>query len=74
MAKGDVHVVRADSGWRVQIEGSARSRTTHAKQREALNAGREAAIHAGRELLVYGRNGQIRERHMYGKDLPNADG
>ena len=74
MAKGDVHVVQNEKGWRVEVEGTARARSTHATQAEARQAAREIARRSKAELLVHGRNGQIRERNTYGKDPRKSKG
>jgi hypothetical protein len=74
MAKGDVHVVPSDRGWRVETEGSARARSTHQTQAEARQAARELARRNKVELLVHGRNGQIRERNTYGNDPRRTNG
>jgi hypothetical protein len=66
--KKDVHVVPSDKGWRVEVEGSSRARSTHATQADARRAGRDVARANKSELLVHGRNGQIRERSSYGSD------
>ena len=74
MAKGDIHVVPNEGGWRVELEGTARARSSHPTQGEARQAAREVARRSGRELLVHGRNGQIRERNTYGKDPRKSKG
>ena len=74
MAKGDVHVVPGDKGWRVEVEGAARARSMHATQAEARQAAREIARRSKVELLVHGRNGRIRERNTYGKDARRTKG
>jgi hypothetical protein len=74
MAKGDVHVVAGDKGWRVEVEGTARTRSTHTTQAEARQAAREIARRSKSELLVHGRNGRIRERSTYGTDPPQSKG
>jgi hypothetical protein len=56
MAKGDVHVVAGDKGWRVEVEGTARARSTHTTQAEARQAAREIARRSKSKLLVHGRN------------------
>jgi hypothetical protein len=74
MAKGDVHVVLRKTGWRVEIEGTARAQSTHDTQGQACETAREIAKRGGRELLVHGRNGQIRQRNTYGKDPHETEG
>lgn len=74
MAKGDVHVMPGDKGWRVETEGNARARSTHQTQAKAREAARDIARRNKVELLVHGRNGQIRERNTYGKDPRRTKG
>ena len=66
--KGDVHVVPSDRGWRVEIEGTGGTRSTHKTQAEAAKTARRIATQNKKELLIHGRNGTIRERNTYGKD------
>jgi Uncharacterized protein conserved in bacteria (DUF2188) len=68
VAQGDIHVVPSDAGWRVEVEGLGRARSTHATQAEARTAARDLARRKESELLVLGRNGRIRERNTDGPD------
>lgn len=68
MAKGDVHVVPSESGWRVEIAADGRARSVHRTQAAAREAAREIARRNRRELFIHGRDGQVRERNTYGKD------
>jgi hypothetical protein len=68
MAKGDVHVVPSETGWRVEVAADGRARSVHRTQAEARDAAREIARRNKRELLLHGRDGRIRERNTYGKD------
>ena len=68
MAKGDVHVVPSEQGWRVEIAADGRAKSVHRTQQEAREAAREIARRNKRELFVHGRDGQIRERNTYGRD------
>lgn len=68
MPEGDVHVVPSEKGWRVEVEGSGRARSTHATQAEAATAARDVARRNKSELLIHGRDGQIRSRNSYGHD------
>jgi hypothetical protein len=72
--KGDVHVVPSDRGWRVEVEGSARARSTHTTQAEAAKAAREIARKNESELLIHGRDGKIRDRNTYGSDPRRTKG
>jgi hypothetical protein len=72
--QGDVHVVPANGRWRVEIEGSARARSTHDTQSEAAKAAREIARKKKTELLIHSRNGQVRERNTYGSDPRRSRG
>ena len=73
-SKRGVHVVPSDKGWRVEIEGAARARSTHKTQAEAAQAGREVARKNKSELLIHGRNGRIRDRRTYGPDPRRTKG
>jgi hypothetical protein len=66
--KGDVHVVAGEKGWRVEVEGESRGRSTHATQKEAWAAARKIARRNKSEALLHGRDGEIRERSTYGRD------
>ena len=71
--QGDVHVVKGDQGWRVEIEGG-RARGTHSTQAEATRAAREIARRNKSELLIHGQNGRIRARSTYGRDPRRTKG
>ena len=68
MARGDVHVVPSEQGWRVEVAADGRARSVHQTQAAAREAAREIARRTKRELFVHGRDGQIRERTTYGRD------
>jgi hypothetical protein len=72
--KGDVHVVPSAKGWRVELEGTNRARSTHTTQAEAASAGRDIARRNQSELLIHRRDGQIRERNTYGADPRSSKG
>jgi len=74
MAKGDVHVVPSENGWRVEIAADGRARSIHRTQAEARDAAREIARTTKRELFVHGRDGRIRERNTYGPDPRETKG
>jgi hypothetical protein len=74
MSKGDVHVVPGDNGWRVEVEGTNRARSTHTTQVEARSAGRDLARRNKVELILHGRDGRIRERSTYGDDPRRSKG
>ena len=71
---GDVHVVPSDKGWRVEVEGASRPRSTHTTQLEAARAARDVARKNKTELLIHGRNGKIRDRSTYGRDPRSSKG
>jgi hypothetical protein len=58
----------AEKGWRVEVEGANRPRSTHKTQAEAAKAAREIARKNKSELLIHGRNGRVRNRSTYGSD------
>ncbi len=72
--QGDVHVMPADKGWRVDVEGASRPRSTHKTQSEAAKAAREIARKNRSELLIHGRNGRVRDRSTYGNDPRRTKG
>jgi hypothetical protein len=72
--QGDVHVVPGDKGWRVEVEGSGRPRSTHKTQSEATTAARTIARSNKSELLIHGRNGRVRDRSTYGHDPRRTKG
>jgi hypothetical protein len=72
--KGNVHVVPSEKGWRVEVEGSARARSTHGTQAEAEKAARDLARKNEAELMIHGRDGQIRSRNSYGSDPRRTKG
>ncbi|HET9288836.1 MAG TPA: DUF2188 domain-containing protein [Gaiella sp.] len=74
MAKGDVHVVPGENGWRVEVAADGRARSVHGTQAEAREAAREIARRTKRELFVHGRDGRIRERNTYGTDPRSSKG
>lgn len=69
MAKKNQHVVPREGGWAIKGAGSTRATRVFSTQREAIQAGREIARRQGSELLIHGRDGRIREKNTYGKDL-----
>jgi hypothetical protein len=61
--KGDVHVVRSDKGWRVQVEGQSRASDTYETQEAAWQQAKQIAQRNQSEALLHGRDGQIRKRN-----------
>jgi hypothetical protein len=72
--KGDVHVVPSEKGWRVEIEGTGGSRSTHKTQSEAAQTARRIARQNKTELLIHGRDGKVRDRSTYGHDPRRTKG
>jgi Uncharacterized protein conserved in bacteria (DUF2188) len=72
--QGDVHVVPGEKGWRVEVEGTSRPRSTHKTQSEAATAARDIARRNKSELLIHGRNGRVRDRNTYGHDPRRTKG
>lgn len=68
MSKRNQHVVPHGDDWAVKPEGGQRPSSVHERQQDAIDRAREIARNQGTELLIYGRNGQIRERDSYGND------
>lgn len=72
--QGDVHVLPADKGWRIEVEGSSQARSTHKTQSGAATAARVIAKRNKSELLIHGRNGRVRDRSTYGHDPRRTKG
>jgi len=68
------HVVPSGNGWAVRSSGAARARKLFGTQKEAIETAREIARSQGGELYIHGRDGLIRERSSYGKDLSPSKG
>ena len=66
--QGDVHVVRAGEGWRVEVTGNERASGTHATKPPAVEQGRKLAQRNNAELVVHNQDGKIGERRSYGSD------
>ena len=62
------HVVKTEGGWGVRGENNTRNTQNFDTQQAAINRAREIAINQKSELLIHGRDGQIRDKHSYGKD------
>ena len=62
------HVVKTEDGWGVRGENNTRNTQNFDTQQAAINRAREIAINQKSELLIHGRDGQIRDKHSYGKD------
>jgi hypothetical protein len=72
--QGDVHVVPSEQGWKVEVEGGGRPRSTHATQAEAARAARDLARKNKSELLIHGKDGRVRDRSTYGQDPRRTKG
>lgn len=72
--KGDVHVVPAETGCRVEVEGQSRASGTHGTQSDAWEQAQGIARRNQSEALLHGRDGQIRERNTYGHDPRRTKG
>ena len=59
MAQGDVHVVRALNGWRIEIEGYKRAQSTHQRQSDAWEGARQIARRKKTQAYLHARNGKI---------------
>ncbi len=69
MAKKDVWVTgNRSEGYRVQTEGAGRAASTHATQREAVDAGRDMAKARRSELIVQDQHDRIRQKDSFGND------
>jgi len=69
--KGDVHVMPGDKGWRVEVEGSDRPRSTHKTQSEAAKAARTIARSNKSELLPRSKRPSARPKHLRQRSAPD---
>ncbi len=71
---GDVHVVRSDNGWRVEVEGQSRASDTYGTQQTAWQEAKQIAQRNQSEALLHGRNGHVRKRNSYGHNRRRTNG
>lgn len=69
MAKKNQHVVPLGNGWAVKGEGSKKFTVITETQKDAIIVAREIAKNNKSELIVYGKDGRIRNRDSYGISL-----
>lgn len=67
--KRNQHVVPTKDGWAVKRAGSPKVTKVFDTQREAIARGRAIAKNQRSELLIHGRDGRIREKNTYRRDL-----
>ena len=68
MAKRNQHVLPLGNGWVVKGEGSKRFTVITETQRDAIAVARGIAKNNKSELVIYGRDGKIREKDSYAND------
>lgn len=68
MAGKNIHVVKNGDKWSVKQEKAQRSSGNFPTQRDAFERAREIAKNNGQEVIIHGCDGQIRDKHSYGKD------
>ncbi|WP_460429170.1 DUF2188 domain-containing protein, partial [Amycolatopsis endophytica] len=66
-AEGDVETYYADGRWKNQVVGNSRASSTGEKKAEAQAQGRELARKRGVTHVVRRKDGEIAEKHDYGK-------
>ncbi len=70
IAKKNQHVIPLGNGWAVKGEGSKKFTVITETQKDAITVAREIAKNNKSELVIYGRDGKIRDKDSYGND-PN---
>ncbi|MEJ7830871.1 MAG: DUF2188 domain-containing protein [Segetibacter sp.] len=70
MAKKNQHVIPLGNGWAVKGEGSKKFTVITETQKDAITVAREIAKNNKSELVIYGKDGKIRDKDSYGND-PN---
>jgi len=63
------HVVKHKDGWAVKGAGNEKATKVTRTQKDANEAAIKIAKNQKSEVLIHGRNGRIREKNSYGKDL-----
>jgi len=69
MTKKGQHVVPNANGWAVRRSGAGKATSLHGTQADAIAAARKIAVNQKTELYVHGKDGRIRERSSFGKDV-----
>lgn len=69
MSRKGQHVVPTNGKWGVRKSGSARASGVYDTQSQAIEHARRIAQNQETALYIHGRDGRIRERNTYGKDL-----
>ncbi|WP_240323384.1 DUF2188 domain-containing protein, partial [Amycolatopsis ruanii] len=67
LADGDVETFYADGRWKNQVVGNSRASSTGDTKAEAQAEGRELARKRGATHVVRRKDGEIAERHDYGR-------
>jgi len=70
MAKNNQHVMPLGNGWAVKGEGNKNFTVITETQRDAITVARAIAKNNKSKLVIYGKDGKIREKDSYGDD-PN---
>lgn len=70
MAKRNQHVLPLGNGWAVKGEGSKKFTVITETQKDAITVARGIAKNTKSELVIYGKDGRIRDKDSYGND-PN---
>ncbi|NBV06415.1 MAG: DUF2188 domain-containing protein [Proteobacteria bacterium] len=63
------HVVPVNGEWAVKKSNSDRVTKTFDNQREAIAQAIKIAIKQKSEVIIHGKDGKIREKNSYGKDV-----
>ena len=65
MAKKNQHVIPLGNGWAVKGEGSKQFTVITETQKDAITVAREIAKNNKSELVIYGKDGRIRDKDSY---------
>jgi hypothetical protein len=71
MATNVLHVLPHNDGWAVKREGNERATSTHATQKEAIDASRTLA-QEGDEIVIHRQDGTVRDKTTYTKSTGNG--
>jgi len=61
MAQDRIHIVPHENGWAVKREGKSSVESTHATQKEAIDAGRDLALKDDADLVLHRTDGTFRK-------------
>ena len=62
------HVVKRPDGWAVRCENNQKDTSHHRTQKDAISEARGIARNQKSAIVIYRRDGKIREKNSHGND------